>query len=221
MQGSNQVKQLVALTVIGLGLLAITWLLTLWVDQATLNQWLALFDIHNSMHLMALCLLLMLLMAIGLPRQVVAFSLGYLVGSTSATLLATLVACGGCVLTYMGARTMFSQRISRRFPVQQQSLAEFFSTDTFQKALIIRLLPVGSNFLTNVIAGSVKAPAWPYLLGTGVGFVPQMTLFAMLGAGISVGKTDQVVVALCLMLVAAVLSFRLYRQSRKKLPTFQ
>jgi len=219
MLGTNQVKQLLALTSIGLALLVITWLFTVWIDQVTLNQWLTLFDIDNSVHLIALSILLMLLMAVGLPRQVVALSLGYLLGSFSGTLLATLIACSACLVTYIGARTLFSHRIHTHFPAQQQTLAQFFSTDTFQKALIIRLLPVGSNFLTNVIAGSVKAPAWQYLLGTGVGFVPQMTLFAMLGAGISVGKTNQIALALGLMLVAAFLSFRLYRQSRKQLPT--
>jgi len=159
-----------------------------------------------------------LLLAIGLPRQIAAFSMGFWLGTTNGMLVATLAACGGCIITYLTARFFLHEQIKRRFPAQQQSLSSFFASNTLQKALIIRLLPIGSNFITNLVAGAVSAPAWQYHIGTCIGFLPQMALFAMLGAGIRVGETDQILLSVALILVAGGLSYRLYRQSRKRLP---
>jgi len=67
--------------------------------------------------------------------------------------------------------------VQRHYPQPLAKVSLFFSHDTFLKALIIRLLPAGSNFLTNVLAGTARSPFKPYVLGTAIGFLPQMTIF--------------------------------------------
>ena len=215
---SAKTKQLIFITLISFCLIALAGAVVYFIDQSTINQFIASIHPNNFYQVALLTFGLAVLMAIGLPRQVVAFSLGYLLGTLVGATTATIAACCGCILTYVSARHFFHQRIEQRFPTQQQLLSSFFAQNTLQKALIIRLLPIGSNFITNLIAGSVRAPFWPYHLGTCLGFIPQMTLFAMLGAGIKVGQTEQISLSIGLILVAGMLSFRLYRQSKHRLP---
>ena len=82
------------------------------------------------------------------------------------------------------------------------------------KALAIRLIPAGSNFLTNVLAGTAKAKVFPYLAGTMVGFLPQMTLFSMLGAGVNVGSKQQVIISVITIVIAGLLITYLYKSKR-------
>ena len=162
---------------------------------------------------------LALAMSVGLPRQVAAFSSGYLLGAVYGTLFATLAASLACLLTFVVARFVFHQSLTKRYPRQLETLSAFFKHDVFTKAFIIRLIPAGSNFLTNVLAGTAKAPLTPYLAGTMLGFIPQMTLFSMLGAGVSVGDNQQVMLSATLVIIAGILVTYLVRKSKNKSST--
>ncbi|MBA6365168.1 MULTISPECIES: TVP38/TMEM64 family protein [unclassified Colwellia] len=159
--------------------------------------------------------LLALLTSIGLPRQVAAFSCGYIFGIVYGTLLATLAATLGCMLTLFIAKTFFRQRVLDAYPDKVMVLSAFFSTDTFSKALVIRLLPAGSNFLTNILAGMAKVKFIPYVTGTCVGFIPQMLIFSLLGAGIKVGEEQQILLSLSLLVVALIFGYLLYKKEKK------
>jgi uncharacterized membrane protein YdjX (TVP38/TMEM64 family) len=163
---------------------------------------------------LAVLFLLALLTSIGLPRQVAAFTCGYLFGITYGTLIATLAATVGCILTLYIAKTFFRQKVLDTYPEKLHSLSVFFSTHTFSKALIIRLLPAGSNFLTNILAGIANTKFLPYVSGTCVGFIPQMLIFSLLGAGVKVGENQQILLSLLLLAVALLLGYLLYKKEK-------
>jgi uncharacterized membrane protein YdjX (TVP38/TMEM64 family) len=159
--------------------------------------------------------LLAILTSIGLPRQVAAFSCGYIFGITYGTLIATLAATIGCMLTLFIAKTFFRQKVLNAYPEKLNRISTFFATHTFSKALIIRLLPAGSNFLTNVLAGTANIKFIPYVSGTCVGFIPQMLIFSLLGAGVKVGEQQQIILSLCLLIVALTFGYWLYRKEKQ------
>lgn len=165
---------------------------------------------------LGLSVILSLLLSVGLPRQVAAFSLGYLYGMGWGALLATLTATIACIITLLLSRYFFSKIVSKSYPKPLYAVAKFFATDTFTKALIIRLLPAGSNFLTNVLAGLAKVNKIPYVLGSCLGFIPQMVIFSMLGSGIKMAEQQQIVISLALLVIAALLSAYLYRKKQLK-----
>jgi uncharacterized membrane protein YdjX (TVP38/TMEM64 family) len=158
--------------------------------------------------------LLAILTSIGLPRQVAAFSCGYIFGIIYGTLIATLAATIGCMLTLFIAKFFFREKVLDAYPEKLNRLSTFLSTHTFSKAFIIRLLPAGSNFLTNILAGIANIKFIPYVTGTCIGFIPQMLLFSLLGAGVKVGEKQQILLSLCLLVVALVLGYVLYRKEK-------
>ncbi|NQZ87286.1 MAG: VTT domain-containing protein [Colwellia sp.] len=158
--------------------------------------------------------LLALLTSIGLPRQVAAFSCGYIFGIIHGTLIATSAATIGCMLTLFIAKTFLRQKVLDTYPEKLNSVSAFFSTHTFSKALIIRLLPAGSNFLTNILAGIADVKRTSYVAGTCVGFIPQMLIFSLLGAGVKVDDQQQIFLSLLLLLVALAFGYILYIKER-------
>ncbi|GHE88500.1 DedA family protein [Thalassotalea profundi] len=183
-------------------------------DQALINLFIEEFRPDSLGDYYLWFALLTLMMSIGLPRQVAAFSSGYLLGTGYGTLFATLAASIACLFTFVAARFIFHRSLSKRFPKQLSNFSAFFTHDVLIKAFIIRLIPAGSNFLTNVLAGTAKAPLFPYLSGSMLGFIPQMIVFSMLGSGINVGSKQQIVISICLLLVAAGLTGYLYRSGK-------
>tara|TARA_R110000787_G_scaffold75182_3_gene166701 strand:- start:145 stop:834 length:690 start_codon:yes stop_codon:yes gene_type:complete len=156
-------------------------------------------------------------MTIGLPRQIAALSAGFLFGASYGMALATISAVFGCIMTVMLARWLFANMVQRHYPLPLAKVKHFFSHDTFLKALIIRLLPAGSNFLTNILAGTARSPMQPYILGSSLGFLPQMTIFSFMGAGLRVNGQQQLIISVILLVIALLLSSYLVRKTRKNL----
>jgi len=155
--------------------------------------------------------------ALGLPRQVAALSAGFLFSASYGMVLATVAAVLGCLITLILARKLFAKKVQGYYPLQLAKVSHFFSQNTFLKALIIRLLPAGSNFLTNVLAGTAGSPIKPYVLGSALGFMPQMTIFALMGAGLQVNGQQQLMISIALLVIALLLSSYLYRKTQHKL----
>jgi uncharacterized membrane protein YdjX (TVP38/TMEM64 family) len=182
------------------------------LQNEKLQPWLDQYIPQSYLGFLTALTLLTLLTSIGLPRQVAAFSCGYIFGITAGTLIATLAATLGCVLTLVIAKTFFRTKILTTYPEKLNSVSVFFSTHTFSKALIIRLLPAGSNFLTNILAGIANVKVTPYVTGTCVGFVPQMLIFSLLGAGVKVGEQQQILLSVVLLIIALVFGYGLYKK---------
>jgi uncharacterized membrane protein YdjX (TVP38/TMEM64 family) len=182
------------------------------LHNENLQLWLERFIPQNYFGFFMALAMLTLLTSIGLPRQIAAFSGGYIFGTFYGTLLATSAATLGCLITLYVAKTFFRQRVLSTYPAKLNQVTNFFEEHTFSKALIIRLLPAGSNFLTNVLAGIANVKIAPYVTGTCVGFIPQMLIFSLLGAGIKVGEQQQIILSLCLLCIALLFGYLLYKK---------
>ena len=152
--------------------------------------------------------------ALGLPRQVVAFLGGYAFGTAVGTGLALLATTLGCVATFLYARAFARALVARRFGARVRQFDEFLGRYPFRMTVIVRLLPVGSNVLTNLLAGVSRVKAWPFLAGSAVGYVPQTLAFALAGSGVAVAPEIEIAIGACLFVATALLGIALYRRHR-------
>ncbi|MEI8646900.1 VTT domain-containing protein [Paraglaciecola sp. Hal342] len=120
-------------------------------------------------------------MAIGCPRQVMAFLGGYAFGFLQGALLSVSGAICGCMVSFFVARFLLKPVVRRRYASRIHSINRFVEDSPVTKTIIIRLLPLGSNFLTNLMAGVTNVKARHFILGSGLGYIPQMALFALMG----------------------------------------
>ena len=156
------------------------------------------------------------LVAIGCPRQAVSFFAAYFFGLWTGIMLALGGTILGCVLTYSTAR-LFSQFFKGVLGGKLKIAVEFWRENTFFATMIWRFLPAGSNFLTNIAAGVLGLPAMLFFAGSGVGYVPQTIVFALMGSGVEVGSTTRISVSIGLFVLSAMLGLMLYARYRKQL----
>lgn len=157
------------------------------------------------------------LTAIGFPRQAVSFLGGYAFGFGQGTVLGLVAAGCGCVLAFAFARILGRELVRGRFGPRVRRLDEFLHEHPFSMALLIRLLPVGSNVVTNLGAGVSGIRAMPFFAGSIVGYVPQTVIFALLGSGIHLDPSLRIGASVVLFVVSSMLGvylFRRYRTSR-------
>lgn len=154
------------------------------------------------------------LSCIGVPRQVIAFTCGYFFDVVLGVLYATFTVTIAAYMTYKMASLFQHSYIATKYKKQLIQLHNFLSVNTFSKALIIRLLPVGSNFLTNILAGIANIPLSPYILGSFIGFIPQMIIFSLVGSGIKLAESTHIIAAIILFIIASLLGWRLHKSNR-------
>jgi uncharacterized membrane protein YdjX (TVP38/TMEM64 family) len=157
--------------------------------------------------------------ALSVPRQVVAFLAGYAFGFVMGSVLALCAALMGCVLGFYYARWLGRSLIQRRFPQRIAQVDRFLGQHPFTMALVIRLLPVGNNALTNLLAGvsSVRFP--PFLAGSALGYIPQTLVFALAGSGVHFDPMFRLSLATLLLLISGLLGGWLYRRHRPVVQT--
>ncbi len=210
---------------ISIGLLfSITWWLmppvTINLEQLTLAivdklSWQTSADNKLSQGL-SLLFVLSLATSCGLPRQIAALVAGINLGALWGAIAATLAATLGCLLTFTVARYLLSEKITTKYPKQLTKLSLFLNQQTFLKTIVIRLLPIGSNFLTNIIAGVSGVSIKSYVSGSFVGFIPQMVIFALAGSGIRLGAKNEMIASGLLFLVALLLTAYLVKKHKMK-----
>jgi uncharacterized membrane protein YdjX (TVP38/TMEM64 family) len=152
--------------------------------------------------------------AVGFPRQVVAFLGGYAFGFILGTLLAVLGTVLGSLLAFFYARGFGRSLVKHRFPGRIQKLDDFLSGHPFTMAVIIRLLPVGSNVGTNLVAGVCSVAALPFLAGSALGYLPQTLVFALAGSGVHFNPSLRLSLAVILFVISSFLGIWLYRRHR-------
>jgi uncharacterized membrane protein YdjX (TVP38/TMEM64 family) len=154
--------------------------------------------------------------SIGLPRQMLAFIGGIAYGVVPGVLLSLCAAILGCYLTVNLSRWLFAENVTRRYPQVIAQLQLFLKDDVFIKVLVLRLQPLGTNLLTNLCVGFTAIPIRVFLAASAVGYVPQMLVFALLGSGIRVGSSFQLVLSAVLLVISLLLGFLLYRRHRER-----
>lgn len=166
---------------------------------------------------LAVCLLLS---ALGLPRQLLAFLGGYAFGFWGGALLST-AGCGlGCALTAGYARFFGKAGLIQRFGPRVQKVDRFLSQQPFTMALALRLFPLGSNLITNLAAGVSSIPLSSFILGSTIGYLPQNCIFALFGSGMNaeseLGIGLSVGMSIALFIASVVLGVAAYRKYRNQ-----
>ncbi len=172
----------------------------------------------NSQVFNTLLLLLFLSLAtsIGLPRQIAALVAGINLGALIGVIIATIAATLGCLITFSVSRYLLIDKITLKYPKQLAKLSAFLGEQTFLKAIVIRILPLGSNFITNIIAGVSKVSMPAYVGGSFVGFIPQMIIFSLAGSGIRLGAQNELIASGVLFFVALLISAYLVKKHKKR-----
>ena len=155
-----------------------------------------------------------LMTAIGLPRQLVAFFGGYAFGVAEGTLAGVVASLSGCMLSFFYARLFGRSLVRRLFPERLQRFDDFIRDHPFNMTLLVRLLPVGNNLVTNLIAGVSHISKRAFFAGSFVGYLPQTLIFALAGSGLTIGSHGQIGLSLLLFVISGLMGVRLYRRMR-------
>jgi uncharacterized membrane protein YdjX (TVP38/TMEM64 family) len=156
-----------------------------------------------------------LLTAIGFPRQVLAFFAGYAFGALLGLGLGVVATTIGAAFTFLYARLLARKMVEAHFPRHLQQIDAFTRDAPFMKTVAIRLLPVGSNVVTSLVAGVSSISMVAFLSGSALGFVPQTFIFALAGSGVTVQPMLRIGVSVILFVISAVIGIHWYRRLRR------
>ncbi|MFO7530114.1 MAG: VTT domain-containing protein [Marinobacter sp.] len=153
---------------------------------------------------------------IGAPRQLLAFVLGFAMGGINGTILSSLATAIGAAGCFFTARWLLRESLTRRFGHRMRQFDQLFRDQTLMKVLMVRLLPVGSNLVTNLVAGCSGIRFAPFLVGSTLGYIPQMLVFALAGAGIGSADQYQLLLSVVLLILASLIGALLYHNHRAR-----
>ncbi|EPR39858.1 SNARE associated protein [Desulfovibrio sp. X2] len=155
-----------------------------------------------------------LVSVLGMPRQLPAFLGGYVYGVGMGTLLSCLGAALGSTFIFAYARFFGRGFAARRFGRRIASFDRFLGKNPFAMSMVLRLLPVGNNLVTSLLAGLTSIPLLPFLAGSLIGYVPQNLVFALVGKGVRVAPAVRITIAAVLFVASTLWGFWLYRRYR-------
>ncbi len=182
------------------------------LDQAWVDRYVRDRGLAGEVLFVGICALLA---GAGLSRQVIAFLAGYGFGFSQGVLLAMLAVVTGCIITFSIARLFLRGFLLKRYSERIRRVDEFIRENTFSMTLLIRLLPLGSNWMFNIAAGVSGVRSLPFFLGSALGYLPQMMIFSLVGGGARVDQFWQIAIAIAMLVVAVVLGAYLYRKYLK------
>lgn len=152
--------------------------------------------------------------AVGIPRQLICFLAGYAFGLGAGIGLASLASLVGCVLCFFYARLLGRELVMHKFAARVGRIDDFLHDNPLTMAVLIRFLPVGSNLLTNLVAGVSSVRPLPFLAGSLIGYTPQTVVFVLLGSGIHVDPVLRITLSVLLFVASAIMGVALYRRLR-------
>jgi uncharacterized membrane protein YdjX (TVP38/TMEM64 family) len=152
--------------------------------------------------------------AMAFPRQAIGFLGGYAFGFAYGGVLALAATVTGCLLSFYYARFFGRAFVRARFAHRIKRFDDFLHRHPFSMTLLIRLLPVGNNLATNLIAGVSSVRGAPFFAGSALGYIPQTAVFALVGSGVNVDPALRIGLAAALFVISGALGVRLYRKYR-------
>lgn len=114
------------------------------------------------------------------------------------------------LISFYFTRILAKPYVTHRFPSKVLKVNCFFSHDVFTKTVIVRLLPVGSNLVTNLVAGVTQTKALGFVAWSAVGYIPLMAIFALAGSGVTVLSIWKIILSVALLIISTLLSIHLY-----------
>ena len=175
-----------------------------WIDSDVLGQ-----GPSGELLFIGVCVLYT---AIGLPRQVICFLGGYAFGLTIGTILSLIGTLLGCFIAFFYARLLGQNFIVSRFSGRVKNIDNFLRDNPLSMTLLIRLLPIGSNLVTNLAAGVSSVRPLPFFQGSAIGYLPQTVIFALVGSGFSVDPELRIAISVVLFMISGIIGISLYRK---------
>lgn len=155
-----------------------------------------------------------LLSCLFVPRQVIAFAGGFALGPVWGGVLSTLGVTLGCAVALFFARCIGRTALERRYADKLRSFNDAAIRSPFLMGLAARLFPSGNNLIFSLLAGLSRVAALPFICGSALGYIPQNTVFALLGSGARIAPELRTAAAVLLFLIATVLAFYIYKRIR-------
>ncbi len=155
--------------------------------------------------------------AVGLPRHAFAIAAGYAFGVGLGSVLTVIGCTLGCLGAFGYARWLGRDLVSARYPRRIRKVDAFLGANPLSMTLAVRLMPVGSNLATNLVAGVSSVALGPFLLGSAIGYLPQTLVFALVGSGVEQGTVARTLIAVALFVASASIGIYLYRKHRRGL----
>lgn len=204
--------EVIAVLLLLIGVILVGWFVARHIPLESLG---ARMEAGGSLAVLTFLLMGVLATSVGLPRQGLAFIAGFAWGVAPGLALSLAAAIGGCALTSEVSRRWFAHAVAERHPRAIARLERLIRQDAFLKVIVLRLQPLGTNFLTNLCAGLTSVPRSVFLLASLLGYVPQMLVFTLLGSGVRVGSETQLLVSGALLALSVLLGVVLYRRHRR------
>ncbi|CAI3938280.1 TVP38/TMEM64 family (TVP38) (PUBMED:20889782) [Commensalibacter communis] len=155
--------------------------------------------------------------AIGFPRQVVCLTAGVVYGFWLGFLYATIATIVGAVITYSWALWLGKDWGAKYLShAKLKKVSRFIRDNPFSAVLMCRLMPVGSSVVLNTTAGIMGVGWLPFLGATVLGSMPQTIVFVLLGGGVRIGHTGQIILSAVLFTLSAGLGIFLMKRSFSK-----
>ncbi|SFR49720.1 Uncharacterized membrane protein YdjX, TVP38/TMEM64 family, SNARE-associated domain [Marinobacter gudaonensis] len=188
-----------------------------WLDFITNQNAVADYlQTHGAAGLLGLTLSGAVFTGLGAPRQVLAFVSGFALGGLNGTAISTLATAMGAAGCFLTARWLLAKSLQQRFGHRMQQFDRLFRDQPLIKVMMVRLLPVGSNLVTNLVAGCSGIRFYPFLAGSTLGYLPQMLVFALAGAGIGSADSYQLAISSGVFILASVIGALLYHNQRAR-----
>lgn len=153
-----------------------------------------------------------LTVAVGLPRQAVAFAGAYCFGFWTGFALGLAASVVSAALGFGWARGVGRTTVQRVIAGRLARIDRFLGENPFHASLVLRLLPIGNNVLINIVAGISGMSAIRFLLGSAIGYIPQTIIFALVGTGTRLGLASELGLTIGLFAASAVLGLALLRR---------
>lgn len=154
------------------------------------------------------------LISISCPRQIVSFFAAYFFGLWWGIGFALLAMTLSCILTFF-IGNLFKNKILHLIKGKINLAVQFWRENTFITTVIWRFVPAGSNLLTNLAAGALNIPAFKFIAGSALGYIPHTIIFAMLGSGFDIQSGPRIAISIALFAIAIVLGVLLYKRFKQ------
>lgn len=123
--------------------------------------------------------------ALSLPiATLVTVVAGYLFGTFVASIWVVLGASVGSVIVFLAARGALHDTLMARAGPWLKRMEKGFQDDALSYLLVLRLLPIFPFWLVNLVPALLGVKLWVYILGTALGIVPGVVVYAALGNGL-------------------------------------
>lgn len=116
---------------------------------------------------------------------------GAIFGVTTGVIVCSCSITAGAILSFLSARFLFADFISRRFKRQAAFVNRGIEKEGVLFLVTMRLLPMMPFFVTNLLLGVTKMPLKKFWLASQLSSLPSVILFAHAGKALSTIRTFQ------------------------------